>query len=64
MKLSLENVKTEHYKLLVELAKVLGFKIVEVELSEDEEEATLLAAIEAVKDEPNATKEEVEAFEV
>jgi len=44
------------------MAKTLQFKVVEVELTEDEEDAYLLAAMEEVKDEPDATKEEVEEF--
>jgi hypothetical protein len=44
------------------MAKTLQFKVVEVELSEDEEDAYLLAAMEEVKDEPNASAEEVEDF--
>ena len=41
------------------MAKTLQFNVVEVELSED---AYLLAAMEEVKDEPNASVEEVEEF--
>ncbi len=63
MKLVIENFKTEYYKLLTEMAKALNFEIVDVELTEDEEDAALLAAMEEVKDEPIATKEEVEEFE-
>ncbi len=44
------------------MAKTLQFKVVEVELSEDEEDAYLLAAMEETKDEPVATAEEVEEF--
>ncbi len=63
MKLVIENIKTEHYKWLAEMAKALDFKVVEVELSEDEEDEELLAAMEEVKDEPIATEEEVLKFE-
>lgn len=63
MKLVIENVKSEHYKWLAEMAKALDFKVVEVELSEDEEDEELLAAMEEVKDEPIATEEEVLKFE-
>jgi len=59
----IENVKSEYYKWLAEMAKALDFKVVEVELSEDEEDAALLAAMEKVKDEPIATEEEVLEFE-
>ncbi len=45
------------------MAKALDFKVVEVELSDDEEDEYLLAAMEEVKDEPIATKEEKEEFE-
>ncbi|MDB5090453.1 MAG: hypothetical protein JWR09_4447 [Mucilaginibacter sp.] len=58
----IDNVKSEHFKWLTEMAKTLHFKVVEVELSEDEEDAYLLAAMEEVKDEPDATPEEVEEF--
>lgn len=60
MKLVIENVKSEHYKWIAEMAKALDFKVVEVELSEDE---YLLAAMEEVKDEPIATEEEALEFE-
>lgn len=63
MKLVIENVKSEHYKWLAEMAKALDFKVVEVELSKDEEDEYLLAAMEEVKDEPVATEEEVSEFE-
>lgn len=63
MKIVLKNVKAEHYKLLRELAKVLAFKIVKVKLTEGEEDQALLFAMEEVKDEPNATQEEVLEFE-
>jgi hypothetical protein len=62
MKLVIENVKSEHYKWIAEMAKALDFKVVEVELSEDEEDEHLLAAMEEVKDEPIATEEEVKEF--
>ncbi len=62
MKLVIENIKTEHYKWLAEMAKALDFKVVEVELSDDDEDEYLLAAMEEVKDEPIATQEEVEDF--
>ena len=63
MKLVIENVKSEHYKWITEMAKALDFKVVEVELSDDEEDEYLLAAMEEVKDEPVATKEEKAEFE-
>ncbi len=62
MKLVIENIKSEHYKWIAEMAKALDFKVVEIELSDDEDEY-LLAAMEEVKDEPIATKEEKEEFE-
>lgn len=62
MKLVIENIKSEHYKLLAEMAKALDFKVVEVELSDEEEDEYLLAAMEEVKDEPIATEEEVDDF--
>ena len=58
----IDNVKSEHFKWLTEMAKTLHFKVVEVELSEDEEDAYLLAAMEEVKNEPDATAEEVDEF--
>ncbi|MGI4021657.1 MAG: hypothetical protein ACRYFA_09145 [Janthinobacterium lividum] len=63
MRLVIENIKSEHYKWLAEMAKALDFKVVEVELSEDEEDAYLLAAMEEVKNEPIATQEEKKEFE-
>ncbi len=63
MRLVIENVKSEHYKWIAEMAKALDFKVVEVELSEDEEDEYLLAAMEEVKDEPIATQLEKEEFE-
>lgn len=63
MKLVIENIKSEHYKWLAEMAKALDFNVVEVELSEDEEDEYLLAAMEEVKDEPIATKDEKDEFE-
>ncbi len=62
MRMVIDNVKSEHYKWLTEMAKTLDFKVVEVEMTEDEEDAYLLAAMEEVKDEPNATAEEVDEF--
>ena len=46
----IDNVKREHFKWLTEMAKTLQFKVVEVELTEDEEDAYLLAAMEEGKD--------------
>lgn len=63
MRLVIENIKSEHYKWLAEMAKALDFKLVEVELSEDEEDEYLLAAMEEVKDEPIATEEKKQEFE-
>jgi hypothetical protein len=62
MRMVIDNVKSEHFKWLTEMAKTLQFKVVEVELSEDEEDAYLLAAMEEVKDEPEASPEEVDEF--
>ncbi|RYE19040.1 MAG: hypothetical protein EOP42_29715 [Sphingobacteriaceae bacterium] len=64
MKLVIENVKSEHYKWIAEMAKALNFKVVEVELSDDEEDEYLLTAMEEVKNEPMATEEEKTEFEV
>ncbi len=63
MKLVIENIKSEHYKWIAEMAKALDFKVVEVELSDDEEDEYLLAAMEEVKNEPIATEEEKTEFE-
>jgi hypothetical protein len=63
MRLVIENIKSEHYKWLTEMAKALDFKVVEAELSEDEEDEYLLAAMEEVKDEPIVSKAEAEEFE-
>jgi hypothetical protein len=59
----IDNVKSEHFKWLTEMAKTLQFKVVEVELSEDEEDAYLLAAMEEVKDETPLTSSEAQEFE-
>ncbi len=64
MRLMIDDFKTEHYQLLAEMAKALQFKVVEVELNEDEEDAYLIAAMEEVKDEPNLSKSEADEFEV
>jgi hypothetical protein len=58
----IDNVKSEHFKWLTEMAKTLQFKVVEVELTEDEEDAYLLAAMEEVKDEPNLSESEAAEF--
>ncbi len=63
MKLVIKDLKIGHYKLLATMAKALNFKIVGVELTEDEEDAALLAAMEKVKDGPIATEEKVFEFE-
>jgi hypothetical protein len=44
------------------MAKTLQFKVVEVELSEDEEDAYLLASMEEVKDEVPVSAEETNEF--
>jgi hypothetical protein len=62
MRMLIDNIKSEHYKWLTEMAKTLHFNVVEVEMTEDEEDAYLLAAMEEVKDEPNASVEEVKEF--
>jgi len=63
MRLVIDNIKKEHFKWLTEMAKTLNFNVTEVELTEDEEDAYLLTAMEAVKDEPNLTTEEAIEFE-
>lgn len=60
----IDNVKSEHFKWLTEMAKTLQFTVVEVELSEDEEDAYLLASMEEVKDEPLVSEEEAKEFEM
>lgn len=62
MRMVIDNVKSEHYTLLAEMAKTLQFTVVEVELTEDEEDAELLAAMVSVKDEPDLTKGEAIEF--
>lgn len=59
MRLVIEDINTEHYKWLTEMAKTLNFKVVDVEFSEDEEDAYLLQAMESVKDDPILSDEEV-----
>lgn len=58
----IDNVKSEHFKWLTEMAKTLQFRVVEVELTEDEEDAYLLAAMEEVKNEPNLSGNEAIEF--
>jgi hypothetical protein len=59
----IDNVKSEHFKWLTEMAKTLQFKVIEVELTEDEEDAYLLAAMEEVKDETPVSDDEAKEFE-
>lgn len=59
----IDNVKSEHFKWLTEMAKPLQFKVVEVELTEDEEDAYLLEAMEEVKDETLVSDNEAKEFE-
>jgi len=63
MRMVIDNVTSEHFKWLTEMAKTLHFKVVEVELSEDEEDAYLLAAMEEVKDEQPVSAAEALEFE-
>ncbi|HEY5326919.1 MAG TPA: hypothetical protein VIJ27_07960 [Mucilaginibacter sp.] len=63
MRMVIDNVKSEHFKWLTEMAKTLQFKVVEVELTEDEEDAYLLAAMEEVKDELPVSDDEAREFE-
>lgn len=62
MRLVIDNVKSEHFKWLTEMAKTLHFNVTEIELTEDEEDEELLAAMVAVKDGPDATTDEVDEF--
>jgi len=59
----IDNVKSEHYKWLTEMAKTLHFEVVEVEMTEDEEDAYLLAAMEETKNEIPLSKDEAKEFE-
>lgn len=63
MRLVIDDFKSEHYKLLAEMAKTLNFKVSEIELSEEEEDRALLMAMESTKNEPNLTKDEANEFE-
>jgi predicted nucleic acid-binding protein len=45
----IDNVKSEHFKWLTEMAKTLQFNVVEIELTEDEEDAYLLATAYRIK---------------
>jgi len=63
MRMVIENVKSEHFKWLTEMARTLQFKVVEVELSEDEEDAYLLAAMEETKGETPVSDSEAKEFE-
>ena len=60
----IDNVKSEHFKWLTEMAKTLQFKVVEVELTEDEEDEYLLAAMEEAKDETPVSESEAKEFEI
>ena len=46
------------------MAKTLQFKVVEVELTEDEEDEYLLAAMEEAKDETPVSESEAKEFEI
>ena len=59
----IDNIKSVHFKWLTEMAKTLQFKVVEVELTEDEEDAYLLAAMEEVKDELPVSDDDAREFE-
>ena len=63
MKLVIDNIKTEHYTWLMAMAKTLQFNVVEVEVSEDEEDAYLLAAMDETKHEPTLSPEQATEFE-
>ena len=64
MRMVIDNVKSEHFKWLTEMAKTLKFKVVEVELTEDEEDEYLLAAMEEAKDETPVSESEAKEFEI
>ena len=64
MRMVIDNVKSEHFKWLTEMAKTLHFKVVEVELTEDEEDEYLLAAMEEAKDETPVSESEAKEFEI
>ena len=64
MRMVIDNVKSEHFKWLTEMAKTLQFKVVEVELTEDEEDEYLLAAMEEAKDETPVSESEAKEFEI
>jgi hypothetical protein len=63
MRMVIDNVKSEHFKWLTEMAKTLQFKVVEVELTEEEEDAYLLKAMEEAKDETPVSDDEAKEFE-
>lgn len=62
MRMVIDNVNSEHIKWLTEMAKTLQFKVVEVELTEDEEDEYLLAEMKIAADEKNASSEEINDF--
>ena len=64
MKLVLDNINSEHYKWLTEMAKTLHFDVIEVKMSENEEDAYLLTEMNGAVDEPDATEEEVTNFKI
>ncbi|MFB2118235.1 hypothetical protein [Parapedobacter sp. 2B3] len=63
MKLVLENVQNKHYRLLLEMAEALQFKVTELEPTEEEIDSSLGRAIIAGKAEGRLSEQEQQAFE-
>jgi len=63
MRLILENVQDKHYKLLLQMAEALQFKVIEAEATEEDVDTALGRAIEAGKSEGRLHAEEQVSFE-
>lgn len=63
MRLVLENVNEKHKTLFLEMARALNFKVSGIELTEEEEDKAMLAAMEEGKKVGRATKKEQSDFE-
>ncbi len=63
MKLVLDNVQNKHYRLLLEMAEALQFKVTEVEPTEQEIDDSLGRAIVSGKAEGRLSEKEQQTFE-
>jgi hypothetical protein len=62
MRLVLDKVDMRHYKLLMEMSKLLNFKVKKTEITEAEEDAALLRAIDARMNDDILSPEEADEF--